>query len=151
MPPVWSQAGGSIRRIAVLRSISSYRPACSRGAALVALMRAGAVLAAVPINIAPGRARTVRHLADRAQAAGARTHLVLYGTGIRNRSTGDAVVCTRSTARPTRSSTPGPQADFAGLDQVNVPLPGDLRPGSTLNVSLTVDGQESNLIAVTMP
>jgi len=33
---------------------------------------------------------------------------------------------------------------------VNVPLAGNLRPGSTLNVSLTVDGQESNAITVAM-
>jgi uncharacterized protein (TIGR03437 family) len=44
----------------------------------------------------------------------------------------------------------GAQPDYAGLDQVNVPLPSDLRPTGTLSVSLMVDGKSSNVITVNM-
>ena len=60
-------------------------------------------------------------------------HLVLYGTGIRNRSAIEVVICiVNGASLPVAYA--GAQADFAGLDQVNVPLPADLRPGNTLNV-----------------
>ena len=84
------------------------------------------------------------------RSEGGKAYLVLYGTGIRNRSASEAVICNIN-----GSSFPvvyaGAQADFAGLDQVNVLLPGDLRPGSALSVSLMVDGQSSNVITVAMP
>jgi len=40
----------------------------------------------------------------------------------------------------------GPHKEFAGLDQVNVLLPADLR--GSLDVSLLVDGQSSNSVNV---
>ena len=121
----------------------------ARGPALVALTRGGTVVAAVPINIgrvAPGLFAATQVV----YGEGGKAHLVLYGTGIRNRSASEAVLCNINGASfPVAYA--GAQGDFAGLDQVNVLLPADLGAGSKLNVSLTVDGQESNLITVAMP
>jgi uncharacterized protein (TIGR03437 family) len=121
----------------------------ARGPALVALTRGGTVVAAVPINI--GRVAPGLFAASQlVHGEGGQAHLVLYGTGIRNRSASEAVLCNINGASfPVAYA--GAQGDFAGLDQVNVLLPADLGAGSKLNVSLTVDGQESNLITVAMP
>ena len=39
----------------------------------------------------------------------------------------------------------GPQGGFAGLDQVNVMLPASMAGSGQVNVSITVDGQTSNV------
>ena len=42
----------------------------------------------------------------------------------------------------------GPSPDYSGLDQVNVALPLTLRGSGEVNVSLTVDGQTSNVVTI---
>jgi len=74
-------------------------------------------------------------------------YLSLYGTGIRNRSSLAAVTCTiNGITVPVLYA--GPQGTFAGLDQVNVPIPLTLRGSGESNVILTVDGHTANAVTI---
>ncbi len=74
-------------------------------------------------------------------------YLSLYGTGIRNLSSVSNVTVTiNSISVPVQYA--GPQPSFAGLDQVNVLLPLNLRGAGEVPVVLTVDGQSSNAVTV---
>jgi uncharacterized protein (TIGR03437 family) len=70
---------------------------------------------------------------------------VLYGTGIRNRSSLSAVTVT---VGPT--SVPaiyaGTQGQFEGLDQVNFQLPASLIGQGVVDLTIRVDGQQSNAL-----
>ena len=74
-------------------------------------------------------------------------YLIFYGTGIRGRSA-------LSAARVTIADLPadllfaGDQGGFAGLDQVNVRLPGGLRGKGEVDLTLTVDGRASNTLRI---
>ncbi|HTB14367.1 MAG TPA: hypothetical protein VK752_22510 [Bryobacteraceae bacterium] len=74
-------------------------------------------------------------------------YLILYGTGIRNRSS-----LANVTANIGGTNVPvlyaGPQPSFEGLDQVNVTLPASLSGSGEINVVLTVDGQTANPVTV---
>jgi uncharacterized protein (TIGR03437 family) len=73
--------------------------------------------------------------------------LTLYGTGIRNRSSlANVTVTINGISVPVQYA--GPQPQFPGLDQVNVPLILSLRGSGESNVVLTVDGQVSNKVTV---
>ncbi len=72
-------------------------------------------------------------------------YLLLYGTGFDNAKTVSVTI-------NNRVFTPsyfGSQGIYAGLDQINVPLPADLAGTGPVNVSITVDGQISNLGTIT--
>jgi len=74
-------------------------------------------------------------------------YLSLYGTGIRNRSSlSNVQVTIGGISVPVQYA--GPQPDFSGLDQVNVPLTLQLRGAGEANVVLTVDGQTANTVMV---
>jgi uncharacterized protein (TIGR03437 family) len=79
--------------------------------------------------------------------ANANVYLILYGTGIRNRSS-----LTNVTAYIGGTSVPvlyaGPQSSYAGLDQVNLELPQSLSGSGEVNIVLTVDGQTANVVTV---
>jgi uncharacterized protein (TIGR03437 family) len=80
--------------------------------------------------------------------AGDSLYLVLYGTGIRNRSANANVTCTiGGQVLPVLYS--GAQGPFAGLDQVNVALPASLAGAGTVNVVVTADGHASNAVTLT--
>lgn len=74
-------------------------------------------------------------------------YLTLYGTGIRNRS-----ALAQVTANINGTNVPvlyaGPQASYAGLDQVNLSLPVSLSGSGDVNVVLTVDGQIANVVTI---
>jgi uncharacterized protein (TIGR03437 family) len=76
--------------------------------------------------------------------------LSLYGTGIRNHSSlPDSVLVTiNGISVPVLYA--GLQRDFAGLDQINVPLPLDLRGSGVANVVLKVDQHQANAVTVTI-
>ncbi|MEO8591922.1 MAG: Ig-like domain repeat protein [Candidatus Solibacter sp.] len=121
-------------------------PGVANGAALVTVLRNGVVIAAIPVKlgrVAPG----VFGSPQIARTPAGDVYLVLYATGIRNASGRSGVTCT-VTGRSLAVAFAGPQGDFAGLDQVNVLLPADLR--GTLSVSLTVDGVTSNSVSVSV-
>ncbi len=73
--------------------------------------------------------------------------LVLFGTGIRHRTSLSAV-----SARLGDTDSPvsfaDAQGDFAGLDQVNVRIPRSLIGRGEVDVVLTVDGQTTNAVKV---
>jgi uncharacterized protein (TIGR03437 family) len=74
-------------------------------------------------------------------------YLSLYGTGIRHRSSLANVTCTiGGVSVPVLYA--GPQTVYAGLDQVNVPLPLSLRGMGEADLVVTVDGQPSNAVRV---
>ncbi len=74
-------------------------------------------------------------------------YLTLYGTAIRNRSSlSNVMVTINGFSVPVLYA--GPQADFTGLDQVNVLLTLNLRGSGESNVVLTVDGQTANTVTV---
>jgi uncharacterized protein (TIGR03437 family) len=74
-------------------------------------------------------------------------YLTLYGTGIRNAPSLAAVTCTiGGVSVPVQYA--GPQPQYAGLDQVNVPLTLNLRGLGEVDVIVTVSGQASNAVRV---
>jgi uncharacterized protein (TIGR03437 family) len=74
-------------------------------------------------------------------------YLILYGTGIRNRSLLASV-----TANIGGTNVPvlyaGVQPSFDGLDQVNLTLPLSLSGSGEINIVLTVDGQTANVVTI---
>jgi large repetitive protein len=68
-------------------------------------------------------------------------YLLLYGTGFDTAKT-VTVTINGQTFTPAYF---GPQGGFAGLDQANVLLPASLAGSGQVNVSITVDGQTSNV------
>ncbi len=79
--------------------------------------------------------------------ANATVYLILYGTGLRNRSSLSSV-----TANIGGTNVPvsyaGPQPSFEGLDQVNLSLPLSLSGSGAVNIVLTVDGQTANVVTI---
>jgi uncharacterized protein (TIGR03437 family) len=79
--------------------------------------------------------------------ANATVYLILYGTGIRNRSS-----LANVTANIGGTNVPvfyaGPQPSFAGLDQVNLSLPLSLSGSGEVNIVFTVDGQTANVVTI---
>ena len=73
------------------------------------------------------------------------TVLELFGTGIRGHSA--SVTCTIGGVSVPVSYA-GAQGQYAGLDQVNVSLPGGLANLGQLSIVLTVDGMASNAVTV---
>jgi|GEM_PF-3014355 len=73
--------------------------------------------------------------------------LLLYGTGIRGRSSLDAVAASIGGTTGTVEYA-GPVADLLGLDQVNVRVPPELAGKGEVNIVLTVDGKTSNTVTV---
>jgi uncharacterized protein (TIGR03437 family) len=76
-------------------------------------------------------------------------YVTFYGTGIRGLSALTNVHLTiDGTSIPVQFA--GPQPSYPGLDQVNVPLPLSLRGDGESNVVLTVDGQVSNTVTISV-
>jgi uncharacterized protein (TIGR03437 family) len=77
--------------------------------------------------------------------AGDAAYLILYGTGLRHFA--DHVVCTVA-GRPATVAFAGAQSGSAGLDQVNVLLPAELKGAGRAEVVVTADGVPSNAVTV---
>lgn len=75
-------------------------------------------------------------------------YLILYGTGIRSRSSLSAVTFTLGGENVPVLYT-GPQGDFVGLDQINLQLPRSLAGRGEVDGVLTVDGVVANKIRLT--
>jgi uncharacterized protein (TIGR03437 family) len=78
-----------------------------------------------------------------------RTYLVLFGTGIRNRSSVSAVAVVIG-GENARVEYAGPQPEYPGLDQVNLLIPPDLKGRGVVEVSLTVDSRTANPVQVSI-
>ncbi len=73
--------------------------------------------------------------------------LVLYGTGLRNRSSLTNVIANiNGVDVPVQYA--GAQPGYEGLDQVNVMLPPSLSGSGNVNIVLTVDGQTANVVSI---
>ncbi|MGA2326193.1 MAG: FG-GAP-like repeat-containing protein [Bryobacteraceae bacterium] len=77
------------------------------------------------------------------------TLVVLYGTGLRGR-TSLANVSATVGGQTARVDYAGPQPTYVGLDQVNLILPRSLRGQGTVSIALTVDGQTANPLNIVM-
>jgi uncharacterized protein (TIGR03437 family) len=71
--------------------------------------------------------------------------LVLYGTGIRNHA--NPVTATVG-AMAITAAYAGEQGAFAGEDQINILLPQTLKGAGLVDVTLTVDGQTTNVVRI---
>lgn len=78
---------------------------------------------------------------------GDRVYLVLFGTGIRGRTTLSAVTV-RMAGLDIRPEFAGPHVRLTGLDQVNVEIPRSLIGRGVVNVGVVVDGQTSNQLSI---
>jgi uncharacterized protein (TIGR03437 family) len=74
-------------------------------------------------------------------------YLSFYGTGLQGFSSLDSVKVTMGSVTVTPTYV-GPQGQFPGLDQVNVPLVLGLRGAGEVNVTVTVDGVTSNAVKI---
>lgn len=70
-------------------------------------------------------------------------YLTLYGTGIRGAQQANVTVKIGNVNAPVTYS--GPQGQYAGLDQVNVSLPQSLTGRGQLVVTITANGQATNM------
>ncbi len=73
--------------------------------------------------------------------------LVMYGTGIRGRSNLSAITALMGGASVDVLYA-GPQNDFVGLDQINLPIPRSLAGRGNVDIVLTVDGKQSNTVRI---
>jgi len=73
--------------------------------------------------------------------------LILFGTGIRNRSALTAVTASIGGVS-SEALFAGPQGEFVGLDQLNLRLPRSLAGRGEVDITLTVDGQTANLVRI---
>lgn len=74
-------------------------------------------------------------------------YLVLYATGVRNRTSLDHVSCTvGSLSLPVTYA--GPQSQYPGLDQVVAPLPVSLKGSGAVSAAVTADGRSSNGVPI---
>ncbi len=74
---------------------------------------------------------------------GVQQYLILYGTGIRGASQSNIAVTIGNVDAPVTYA--GPQGTLAGLDQVNAALPASLKGRGQLVVTITVNGQATNM------
>ena len=74
-------------------------------------------------------------------------YLSFYATGIRGRSPSGTVMVSMGGVN-VPATYAGPQGQFDGLDQINVPLPLSLRGAGTINVTVTADGVASNPVKI---
>ena len=75
--------------------------------------------------------------------------LVLYGTGIRNRTSVDRVRAVIG-GQDVPVQFAGTQPNFAGLDQVNISLPAALSRRGEMDLVLVVDNRLSNAVRLTI-
>jgi len=74
--------------------------------------------------------------------------LELYGTGIRNATSGQ--VSATINGQSVQVVFAGAQAQYPGLDQVDLAIPANLKGAGTVNVVLTVNGQAANPVTISL-
>jgi uncharacterized protein (TIGR03437 family) len=102
----------------------------------------------VPVVQCPGNIASAICFTTRIEVSDDRpVYLSLYGTGIRGVGSPAAVrVAIDNTVVPVLYA--GPQTQFAGLDQINIRLPGSLRGKGEVDLVLTADGVASNTVRI---
>ncbi|MEP7340283.1 MAG: kelch repeat-containing protein [Acidobacteriota bacterium] len=81
--------------------------------------------------------------------ANERVFLILYGTGIRFRSSLSAMSASVGGA-PLEVLYAGVQGDFVGLDQINLRLPSSLAGRGEVEVQVSADGAAANVVKINM-
>jgi uncharacterized protein (TIGR03437 family) len=76
-------------------------------------------------------------------------YLILYGTGWRYRSSLDAV-SVKIGGVDASAQFAGAQGSFAGLDQINLQLPRILAARGEMDLVLTVDGRQANVVRISV-
>jgi uncharacterized protein (TIGR03437 family) len=82
-------------------------------------------------------------------AATDQVYLVMFATGLRNRS-GLSNVSVKLDGVSAEALYAGAQGTFEGLDQINALLPRSLAGRGAVEVSVTVDGKQANALKVTI-
>lgn len=101
------------------------------------------------VRVGSGAAVTTETVTGPIVFGGDTLYLVLYGSGIRGRSSLANVHCSIGNEPGFLATYAGAQSQFPGLDQVVIPLSANLQGTGTVNLVLTVDGQASNAISLT--
>jgi uncharacterized protein (TIGR03437 family) len=115
-------------------------------AALVFRIAADGSTSYAPVYDCPSAGQCVPAPIDLGSASD-EVYLILFGTGIRHRSTTTAVsVAIGSTNL--RVDYAGAQNQYAGLDQVNVLLPHELAGRGMVDLVLTVDSKPANTVQI---
>lgn len=78
---------------------------------------------------------------------GEQVFLIVFGTGLRGRSSLSAVA-TQIGGVDAQTLYLGPQGDFVGLDQCNIPIPRSLATRGNVDLIITVDGTATNTVTV---
>jgi uncharacterized protein (TIGR03437 family) len=81
-------------------------------------------------------------------AASDQTYLELYGTGLQG--AGTASVTATVGGLTVLVLYAGPQASFAGLDQINIQIPSSLAGKGNVNIQLTAGGIAANAVQITI-
>ena len=76
-----------------------------------------------------------------------RVYLILYATGLRQRSSPATVRIGGIEAEVTYA---GAQGEFPGLDQINVLIPRALSGRGGVDVALSVDNRSANTVSITI-
>ena len=76
--------------------------------------------------------------------------LELYGTGFRNRSALSAVQCTIGGVSAGAALFAGATPQFAGEDQLDIPIPSSLKGRGTVPVVCSIDGQNTNSVSINL-
>ena len=100
----------------------------------------------VPTHDVPGQNRFVAVPIDLSNASD-QVFLVLFGTGIRNRSAA-ANVSVKIGGADSVVQFAGPQGGFPGLDQVNALLSQSLAGRGNVDVVMNVDGRAANTVSI---
>ena len=79
------------------------------------------------------------------------TYVILYGTGIRGRSSvGGVTVTVAGRSAPVLYA--GPQPEYPGLDQVNVAVPSSVGiAAGDVSLQMSVDGKQANALTLRLP
>jgi uncharacterized protein (TIGR03437 family) len=76
-------------------------------------------------------------------------YLILYGTGLRGAQQSAVTATMNGISVPILYA--GPQAQFAGEDQINLgPIPTSLKGAGTVNIVISANGQASNTVSVSI-
>ena len=122
--------------------------ATGRGWAGAQIQRSGSTIYEPVVTFDPIRGQIVAVPIDLG-TVNEQVYLVLYCTGIRLRSSLNAVTA-KIGGIDTQVTYAGTQNGFVGLDQANVLLPRSLIGRGDINIELNVDGKSANVVKVKM-
>ena len=137
-------ASGTVQIAKVAPALFAIPPA---GVAAATAIRVNADNSQSPVAVFQCGATADSCVAAPIDVSAGAVYLTLYGTGIRNRSSLEAVRCTvGGVDEPVLFA--GAQGAFPALDQVNAQIPVGLRGRGVVSIVVTVDGQSTNPVTI---